>query len=220
MTYEIATPTGTAAKPATLSTRNLLTAGIIVGPLLLGVALIQDAFRDDFTISKRPMSELSLGSFGFVQIGNFIVSGLLVIAFAVGLRRVLHPGRAGTFGPWLIGLFGLGLISAGCFIVDYVPPGTTDETPSWHAWAHAMSTMLAFISTAIATFVFARRFIKERQFAWFFYSLFSGLAPFFIILSPSPLSGGIRFFLATLVACGWVALLALRLRRDHEQQPA
>jgi hypothetical protein len=46
---------------------------------------------------------LSLGDLGWIQIANFVVTGALFVACAVGLRRVLHPGRAGTWGPRLVG---------------------------------------------------------------------------------------------------------------------
>lgn len=41
-----------------------------------------------------------------MQITNFVVTGLLVLAFAVGLRRVLHLGRGAVAGPVLTGVFG------------------------------------------------------------------------------------------------------------------
>lgn len=44
-----------------------------------------------------------------------MVSGVLFTAAAVGLRRVLHPGPGGTWGPLLIGATGVGLIAA-CFV--------------------------------------------------------------------------------------------------------
>ena len=70
---------------------------------------------------------MSNGSLGWIQVGSFIVSGLLVIAGAVGMRQRLHPGRAGTWGPILLALYGLGLIGAGIFVADPMdgfPPGS------------------------------------------------------------------------------------------------
>ena len=53
---------------------------------------------------------------GWVQIANFVGSGLLMLGFAVGLRRVLRSSRGGTWEPLLIGLYGCGLIVAGLFV--------------------------------------------------------------------------------------------------------
>ena len=60
--------------------------------------LVQAFTREGFDLRRHPLSLLSLGELGWIQIGNFVVAGLLVVAFAVGLRRVLHPGRGGTWG--------------------------------------------------------------------------------------------------------------------------
>ena len=44
-------------------------------------------------LSPHPLSLLSLGDLGWIQIANFVVTGLLVTACAIGMRRVLHPAR-------------------------------------------------------------------------------------------------------------------------------
>ena len=46
---------------------------------------------------------------------NLIVTGVLVIAFAVGLRRVLAEGRASRWAPRLIALYGISLVAARIF---------------------------------------------------------------------------------------------------------
>lgn len=54
------------------------------------------------------MSLLSNGALGWIQIANFVVSGLAVLAFAVGLGHGLRPGRGATWAPRLIGAYGAG----------------------------------------------------------------------------------------------------------------
>jgi len=113
------TTRGTAA-PDTVSdtttttlTRALLTCGVVAGPLFVVVALLQVLFRDGFDLSRHLLSLLSLGEWGWIQITNFVVGGLLAIAFAIGLRRALRPGRGATWAPLLVGGYGLGLIAGG-----------------------------------------------------------------------------------------------------------
>jgi uncharacterized protein DUF998 len=77
------------------ATRRLLICGVLAGPFFVAVAGVQVATRDGFDLARHLLSLLSLGDLGWIQIGNFVVSGLLSIAFAVGMRRALHPGRAG-----------------------------------------------------------------------------------------------------------------------------
>ncbi len=84
--------------PASAATRTarLLACGIVAGPLFLTAGLTQAFIRDGFDLSRHPLSLLSLGDLGWVQIANFVVTGALFIACAVGMRRVLRPGRGGT----------------------------------------------------------------------------------------------------------------------------
>jgi Protein of unknown function (DUF998) len=100
------------------TTRRLLTTGALHGPFFFTVAGLQVLTRDGFDLSRHPLSMLSLGAAGWMQIANFIVSGLLAVAIAFGMRRVLHPGPAGTVGPLLVGVYGLGMITAGIFVAD------------------------------------------------------------------------------------------------------
>jgi Protein of unknown function (DUF998) len=100
------------------STSVLLACGLLAGPVFVGVAVGQVLLRDGFDLTRHPLSLLSLGELGWIQVTNFVVTGLLSIAFAVGIRRVLHPGRGGTWGPLLVGAFGVGLVLGGIFITD------------------------------------------------------------------------------------------------------
>jgi hypothetical membrane protein len=71
-------------------TRILLAAGPVAAPLYILLVVLQMLTRDGFDISRHPPSALSNGDQGWIQISNFLAAGLLFIAFAVGLRRVLQ----------------------------------------------------------------------------------------------------------------------------------
>src|SRR2546426_844887 len=73
------------------------------------VGLGQAFTRAGFALRHNAISQLSLGDLGWVQITSFIVTGLLAIACAVGARRALAGQPGGTWGPRLIGMFGVGL---------------------------------------------------------------------------------------------------------------
>ena len=62
--------------PATRTTRGtamLLAAGVVAGPLFLTVWLIQAITRDGFDPTYHPLSLLSLGGLGWIQIASFVV---------------------------------------------------------------------------------------------------------------------------------------------------
>src|SRR5688572_6272547 len=98
-------------------TKSLLTAGIIAGPLYIVLGLAQAFTRPGFDITRHALSLLSNSDLGWIQITNFILSGLLVIAGAFGIRRTID-GKGKTWGTLLIGIYGLSLIAAGIFKAD------------------------------------------------------------------------------------------------------
>ena len=197
------------------TTRALLACGVVAGPFFVLVAGIQVAARDGFDLRRHPLSLLSLGDLGWVQISNFIVAGLLSLAFAVGMWRVLHPGRAGTWGPLLVGMFGLGLVIGGIFVTDPdlgFPPGVpaVDE-PSWPGIVHNIGPGLAFDALIVGCFVLMRRFVGLSQRAWATYCAATGLVVLALTWWPDAAGISMRLAIAIVVAFAWVSALAGRL---------
>src|SRR5262245_20642224 len=107
--------------------KKLLICGEIAGPLFVVTFLIEGATRANYNPLRHPVSSLALGDFGWMQIANFIIAGLLTLAFAIGLWLMLRSQRGSTWGPLLVAIWGMGLLGAGIFITDPVsgyPPGT------------------------------------------------------------------------------------------------
>lgn len=78
MSTQIITPAvadGAAAPVASRPTARLLTAGTVAGPLFLAVWALQAITRDGFDPDRHPISLLSLGDLGWIQITNFVVTG-------------------------------------------------------------------------------------------------------------------------------------------------
>jgi hypothetical protein len=89
------------ASPATPSTQTtrLLACGIVAGPLFLAVVLVQAVTRQGFDLGRHPISLLSLGELGWIQIANFVVAGSLMVACAVGMRRGASSRPRRRLGP-------------------------------------------------------------------------------------------------------------------------
>lgn len=66
------------------ATRALLGCGVAAGPLFLLTLVIQILARPEFRFTRSQPSLLSIGPWGWIQIANSIVGGLLVIAGALG----------------------------------------------------------------------------------------------------------------------------------------
>lgn len=142
-------------------TRSLLGWGIVAGPVYLVVGLVQAFTRPGFDIGRHALSMLENGHLGWIQLGNFLLTGLMVVAGAIGMRRALRPGRGATFGPLLVGAYGAGLVLAGSFRADPgdgFPPGTPPGPghATWHGLLHMASFGTGFLCLIAACFVVAR----------------------------------------------------------------
>jgi hypothetical membrane protein len=224
MTAAGAVRSGAPTDTATTTTRALLACGVVAGPLYIVVVLIQALTREGFDLTRHPASLLSNGDLGWVQIATFVVSGLLTIACAVGMWRVLHPGMGGTWGPMLVGAYGAGLIAAGVFVADPAdgfPPGipaAPPDTVSWHGAVHFVVAGIAFLALIAACLVFARRFAGLGQRGWAAYCVATGvifLAAFAGIASGSGAPAlNMAFAVAVVLGWTWVSVMAARLMID------
>lgn len=205
-------------------TRALLLCGLIAGPLYLVVGVIQALTRPGFNFLRDDLSLLANGDLGWIQITNLVLSGMLVGAFAVGVRRVLTAGRGRTWGPLLLGVYGVGLIGAGCFIADPAfgfPPGTPADahTVSWHGLLHFISGGVGFLGLIAACYVLANRFAAGGQHRWAAYSRATGvifLAAFVGIATGSGQSWSVLgFWFGVVVAWAWISALAGKLMAER-----
>ncbi|MEV7551490.1 DUF998 domain-containing protein [Amycolatopsis sp. NPDC089917] len=200
--------------------RALLAAGAASGPLYFLVSLTQAAVREGFDMTKHPASMLSNGDAGWIQVTNFLVSGVLMLVGAIGLSRTLEPGRGSTWGPRLLGAFGVSLLFAAVFKADPgngFPVGAGQATISTAGILHMAAGSVGFLSLIVATFVFASRFAREGHRGWAVYSRATGVAFF---ASFAGISSGnanavvmLAFWATVILAWGWVTAVILRTAR-------
>jgi hypothetical membrane protein len=207
-----------ACTPEDRVTRSLLGYGVIAGPIYVATSLIQAFTRDGFDLGRHEWSLLANGKHGWIQVADFIVTGLMVIAFAMGLRRALTPGPGARWAARLTAGYGVGLIAAGIFRADPAlgfPVGTADgSTPvSWHGMLHFAAAGVGFTCLAVACFVVARRYSAERRRGWAIGSRLIGglfLAGFATVAA----GGGARianlaFTAAVILVWAWISAVAI-----------
>jgi hypothetical protein len=204
-----------------VSTRLLLACGAI-GPLLnIVVILILGATRPGYNAWQIPDSNLELGEGGWIQSTNYLVTGALLLGFAIGLRRVLRTGRGSSWIPILLGIYGLTFIVTGIFVTDPVlgyPPGAS-STPTVYGTLHDLFGQLQFISLIAACFVLARRDAADpARRGWAWYSVATGLliaaSDVFFVLTFKLWDGGPAGLIERIGIIGggsWIILLAIRL---------
>jgi hypothetical membrane protein len=150
----------------------------IIGPILFTAAfLLQERFRTgEYDPIAEPVSALEAGPNGWIQQLNFVVFGLLTIAFAVGMHRGLRPTRAGVAGPALIAVSGIGLLLAAAFPLREDAAGIT-----YDPGGHIVAGLVFFTTGAVGLIVLSRRIANDAQ--W------SGLATYTLVVGITALAG-------------------------------
>lgn len=154
-------------------TRPLLFCGLLV-PLFVVVIVVEGALRADYASLHRFGSELALGDRGWVQATNFIATGVLVLGFALGLRRTLAGDRGGVAAPLLATAFGLSLMAGGIFPTDpkpgYPAGSTGTSEPTLSGTIHDANPVPFYLSLIALVVVLTWRFSKtdgSRPLMWY-----------------------------------------------------
>jgi hypothetical protein len=186
------------------------------GPVYVGSGLAQALTRDGFDLTRHPLSILSNGPLGWIQISTFLLAGALTIVGSRGLPT--------GWGRRLVALYGAGLMGAGVFVADPMdgfPVGTPSGPPeavTWHGGLHFVAGGIGFVGLIAACLVHARRFKSTGNPGWASYSALTGIlftAAFVGIASGSPNAAiNIAFGLAVALGWAWLSTLALHTRRD------
>jgi hypothetical protein len=199
-------------------TRSLIRCGVVAGPFYLAVSLIQALIRDGFDLARHPLSLLANGPGGWVQTANFVLTGLMVLAAAVGFRRLLGPKSRAV--AWFLGGFGGAMIVAAMFPADPLdgfPPGTPEGFPtsiSTSGLVHFIAGALGFIFLAVSCFFAARAMSRRNVSTLARLSLLCGLAVVLGFFSGMVFPPGVLgIWFAVLVGWAWIGVMSLRLNR-------
>ena len=209
----------------------LLTGGVLASPIYILVGLAQILTREGFDITRHPLSFMGIGDLGWIQIANFIVTGLLVIASAIGLRRLAEVETRLRRGALLIGIYGLGVLGGGIFVTDPAlgfPPGTPNtypETMSWHGLLHFIFGQIRFLALIVASFVYARYFASKGLRGWAMFSTLTGAIFLFAIIAgvitstgDSTALGLLTLYAAVTLAWVWLSALSYHMRSRLDSQ--
>ena len=213
------------------TTKTLLACGITAAIVYIGLALLQIAIRPGFDVTRHSLSIMANGDLGWIQTANFLISGVLTVLAAFGLRRATRPGKASFWGSLLVGIYGLGIAAAAFFPADPAlgfPPGTPDDQMilTTSGIMHFAVGGVAFLCLIAANFVFARLFAKARERGWAIYSVATGVAFFAAFFGIAAGAGNpvltVGFYVGVAVAWCWIAVVSAKFRRtiSENREPA
>jgi hypothetical membrane protein len=213
-------------QPRAGHTETLLACGVAGSVLFVSSFLIQGATREGYDPARNYVSSLSLGHGGWVMIVTFLVTGILMGAFAVALSRVMTAGKGRVWIPRLIGSFAAGVFLAGVFRGDPgqgYPPGEPERaTPSWHAVGHTLAAELLYFSMIAAAVIYTIRFREQKRTAWAIYTAVSAFVAFWALgAQPGSDLLGVKQRVGLITLFAWMAAIALgTLVRLRDQSAA
>lgn len=197
--------------------------GVLAGPVYVVVALAQALLRPGFDLTRDDVSLLANGGLGWIQVANFLVTGAMVTAFAVGLDRAFAGRRTGKRAARLLAAYGAGLVGAGVFVADPMhgfPPGAPAGMPaaiSLHGLLHIAFAGVGFLCFVGACVLMAREFARTGRRRWAVASAITGVAFLAGFAGVASGSGSqavvLAFWAALLLAWGWMAALAVHVYR-------
>jgi hypothetical membrane protein len=194
-----------------------LAAAGITGPIIFAVvALVHSLLRPDHSLVEHPISALAAGPSGWVQNANFLLFGLLMIAYAIGLHLGVRPSRWGVVGFAFLVLSGIGLMWGGVF-------PATDATGAFDEdrLLHIPGFIMTFLGGGIGLIVMSRPMARDPRWqSVASYALAVGIAMLVLILvggglvrpPGAPLHAWLGLFQWVLLAVWFPCTIVLALR--------
>jgi hypothetical membrane protein len=140
----------------------------VTGPILFwSVLTILGQTQGGYNAFRSDISLLALGANGWVQTVNFIVFGILIVAFQRGLQRTIAPGKIWGAIDVLAIACGLGLVSIGVF--------PTDRIGTWTLRGAVHLGVVAALAVLLPLSCLATAAQVQRDRAWRGYATFSVL---------------------------------------------
>jgi hypothetical protein len=133
----------------------------ITGPIVFTVTFLvqQLARRAEYDPIAEPVSALEAGPNGWIQQANFVLFGVLLFVFALGVHWGVARSRLGILGPALLGVASIGLILAAALPLREDAAGAT-----YDPGGHFIAGLTFFSSTSLAMLVLSRRLAKDPRF--------------------------------------------------------
>ena len=208
--------------PQTFTRQRVLAAAGIGAPILFALGFVLQGFlRTDLRLGYNPsaqeVSDLTAGPLGWVQQVNFLVFGLLMITFGVGLSQGIRKASPWMVGPALVVWNGIELIVAGLFPRSENAAGRIYDPLG----VHMMNGMLFFLSIGIVLAVLSLRLARdERWHDLAIYTRVTGLLVFVMVVlngyfaeAPGdPLHPWLGLIQRAILAVWFLCLIVLALR--------
>ena len=185
---------------------------VLFGGIVLALSVLEYGFM--LGIGWRPVADpagawpsgLALGPYGAAQVANFVVSGLLLALFALGLHlELMDRHRPPPLGPGLLLLAGVAMALMG-FETD---PIRRVGPRSLAGLIHDAAFVLFVLAFLAALFSLWLRFGKDPRWRGHArYTLATGILAVLLLSLP-----GVAYYLFLVALLAWIEVTAARLWR-------
>jgi hypothetical protein len=185
----------------------------ILGPLLFGIVLvIMTILKYDFLLSIgwRPLapldwpSGLALGDYGWIMTLTFLLSGLMIILFAYGLRLSLPRSRWMSISTGLLAIAGAAMAG----LMSTTDPTIRSTPPTWHGILHDGFFVLLGLTFIPALIMLGFAFREDTH--WKNLSRYTWLTA--ALAMPTFWLKGAAFYVFLLAVLVWCEVVAFRLK--------
>jgi hypothetical protein len=207
-----------------MKTKALLICGAMAGPFFTIAWFLEGLARANYDPMRHPISALSIGEFGWMQVTNFFITGILTLALALGLRREQQLGAKSIWVSILIGVVAIGFLGTGFFVTDPMngyPPGTpvllVPPTPT--GLLHLIFSAFV-LGLPITCFLLSPLFAAQGERSWAIYSRITAIM--FIIMYALAIAGflqaeafvnfaGLYQRISVVIGLTWMTLVSIYL---------
>ena len=197
--------------PQARITKSLLGYGVIAGPFYVIASVVHGVLAPGFDFARDSWSLLSLAAAGWVHVVVFILTGLMVIAAAIGMHRHIPIGEGRTAWVYLT-VYGALLVVAGVCLPDRPGAGFTV-----HGLLHLAAGGLGFVAFAITAFLLARRLAGTSR-GWLAASVLAGALLLLGFVAIAAAGGSavvnVAFTVVVVLAWAWLSAVSVLFYRE------
>jgi hypothetical protein len=206
----------TEASPGHFTTQRAALAGILGPALWVSLLILLDTLQYDFLVSiganplrTAPASENGMGPYGWLYVASDFLLGLLVVIFAVGLRRMVKRSWWARLGFAAQLAFGFGFMvgAAPCECLPGQQPGLSGQL-------HTVASLVLLLATIPMPLFMGLAFRGDerwQRYAW--YSILTGLLAPVLFVTVNSLPPVFSWFYLWLLAIpyAWLMVIAHQL---------
>ena len=195
----------------------------MLGPTFFTLSFLINGFlTPGYDPVRRYVSELSIGPRGWIQIVSFMILGICIMLFTLGLKEVFPTGKASRAAPILFMIIAVCYFLSGPFVTD--PASMFDNQTTLHGMLHGIFGAIVFSLSAAVCFVLWRRFRADT--AWkplANFTLAAGIVMVVLIilmkigqLQAGPLNdwAGVVQRCCLIISYAWIFAIAFRMRKS------